>query len=109
MLFVLLRPCLDDQVCFPRGKPQGEKIIRQVSRPVSTGQLHVLPRFHTRPINEVVFFGTLGARGPGRSYLEAGFPLRCFQRLSDPFVATRQCSWRHNRNTRGMFNPVLSY
>ncbi|NDV80174.1 hypothetical protein D0T57_14570, partial [Dysgonomonas sp. 511] len=31
------------------------------------------------------------------SYLAAGFVLRCFQHLSDPHLATRQCSWRNNR------------
>ncbi len=41
--------------------------------------------------------------------LEADFPLRCFQRLSDPNVATRLCRWRDNRNTRGPSIPVLSY
>ncbi|TEJ48908.1 hypothetical protein IPC612_03825 [Pseudomonas aeruginosa] len=29
-----------------------------------------------------------------RSHLEASFPLRCFQRLSFPNIATRQCHWR---------------
>jgi len=68
-----------------------------------------LLRFHLRPINPVVFRGASGTRGPGRSYLGAGFPLRCFQRLSDPFVATRRCPWQDNRNTRGTFDSVLSY
>ena len=36
------------------------------------------------------------------SHLEGGFPLRCFQRLSRPTIATRQCHWRDNRNTRGV-------
>ncbi len=40
---------------------------------------------------------TLRAFRPGRSHLEGGFPLRCFQRLSRPYLATRQCVWRHNR------------
>lgn len=35
--------------------------------------------------------------------------LRCFQRLSLPNIATRQCHWRDNRNTRGSSTPVLSY
>jgi hypothetical protein len=26
-------------------------------RPISTGRLHVLPRFHLRPINPVVYWG----------------------------------------------------
>ena len=33
----------------------------QASRPISTGQLHVLPRFHTPPINQVVYLGSSGA------------------------------------------------
>src|SRR5690606_17309058 len=44
-----------------------------------------------------------------RPHLEVGFPLRCFQRLSLPYIATRQCGWRHNRSTRGTSIPVLSY
>ena len=45
----------------------------------------------------------------GRTYLEAGFPLRCFQRLSIPRLATLLCRWRDNRFTRGASIPVLSY
>ena len=41
--------------------------------------------------------------------LEVGFPLRCFQRLSLPDIATRRCRWRDNRYTRGQSTPVLSY
>src|SRR5206468_12223109 len=50
-----------------------------------------------------------GAQGPGRSHLQARFPLRCFQRLSLPYIATRRCDWRHNRYTSGTSTPVLSY
>ena len=32
-----------------------------------------------------------------RSHLAAGFVLRCIQRLSDPDLATLQCTWRYNR------------
>lgn len=45
----------------------------------------------------------------GKSSFEVGFPLRCFQRLSLPYLATLQCGWRHNRSTRGTSTPVLSY
>ena len=45
----------------------------------------------------------------GKSHLGACFPLRCFQRLSLPYIATRQCDWRHNRYTSGTSTPVLSY
>jgi len=45
----------------------------------------------------------------GRPSFEVGFPLRCFQRLSRPHIATRRCRWRDNRYTRGASIPVLSY
>src|ERR1700690_4210515 len=76
----------------------------QVNRAISTSKLHALPRFHTWPINVVVFHGS-----QGRNRFEVGFPLRCLQRLSRPYIATLQCGWRHNRSTRGTFIPVLSY
>ncbi len=38
-----------------------------------------------------------------------GFTLRCFQRFSNPHIATRQCRWRDSRYTRGASDPVLSY
>ena len=41
--------------------------------------------------------------------IEGGFPLRCFQRLSRPHIATLRCRWRDNRYTRGASIPVLSY
>ena len=76
----------------------------QVERAISTGKLHALPRFHIRPIDVVVFHGS-----SGRNRFEAGFPLRCLQRLSIPYIATLHCGWRHNRSTRDTFTPVLSY
>ena len=45
----------------------------------------------------------------GRIHLEACFTLRCFQRLSVPNVATGQCHWHDNPNTRDSSTPVLSY
>jgi len=56
------------------------------------------------PINVVVSYGSQMI-----PYLEVGFPLRCFQRLSIPDIATRQCFWRNSRQTRGQFTKVLSY
>jgi hypothetical protein len=50
-----------------------------------------------------------GGQAPGKSNLKASFPLRCFQRLSLPHIATRRCHWRDNRYTRGASTPVLSY
>jgi hypothetical protein len=76
----------------------------QAERAISTGQLHALLRFHTRPINVVVFHGS-----SGRTRFEVGFELRCLQLLSRPYIATLHCGWRHNRSTRGTFVPVLSY
>ena len=46
---------------------------------------------------------------PWNPNLGAGFPLRCFQRLSLPNVANRPCRWRDNRHTRGSSTQVLSY
>ena len=67
------------------------------------------PSFQIRPINLVVYQGSYSLKGDGRAHLEAGFPLRCFQRLSDPHVANLRCPWQDNRYTRGAFIPVLSY
>ena len=75
----------------------------ELYRAIRTGQLHALPRFHTRPINVMVYHDS---KIPN---LEGGFPLRCFQRLSRPCIATLLRGWRHDRYTRGMFTPVLSY
>jgi hypothetical protein len=76
----------------------------QVERAISTGQLRALLRFHIRPIDVVVFHGSSGRPG-----FEAGFPLRCLQRLSIPHIATLHRDWRHDRSTRDVFTPVLSY
>ncbi len=76
----------------------------QADRAISTGKLHALLRFHTRPIDVVLFHGS-----QGRSRFQVGFPLRCLQRLSLPHIATLHCRWRDNRSTRGASTPVLSY
>ena len=47
--------------------------------------------------------------GAWKPHLGAGFPLRCFQRLSFPNVANQPCTWRYNWHTRGSSIPVLSY
>ena len=83
--------------------PHGEGEV-QVERSISMARLHTLLCFDLPPIYVVV------SDGPsGNTYLERGFPLRCFQWLSCPNVATRQCIWRYNRHTRGSSTPVLSY
>jgi len=45
----------------------------------------------------------------GSTRFEVGFPLRCLQRLSRPYIAMLHCGWRHNSSTRGTSIPVLSY
>ena len=45
----------------------------------------------------------------GNTRFQVGFPLRCLQRLSRPYIATLLCRWRDNRSTRDMSIPVLSY
>src|SRR5205823_2180888 len=81
-----------------------ENESNQVNRTISTGKLRTLPHFHTRPINVVVFHAS-----QGNARFEVGFPLRCLQRLSRPYIATLHCRWRDNSSTRGTFIPVLSY
>src|SRR3954468_4637218 len=76
----------------------------QANRAISTSQLNALPRLHTWPINVVVFHGSQGS-----TRFKGGFPLRCLQRLSRPYIATLHCGWRHNSSTRGTSIPVLSY
>ena len=76
----------------------------QADRAISKAKLHTLLRFHMPPINVVVYHGSRARPG-----FEVSFPLRCFQRLSFPHLATRLCRWRDNRSTRGASIPVLSY
>ena len=78
--------------------------MMKAERAISTGQLNVLLRLYLLPINRVIFPGP-----SGRAHLEGGFPLRCFQRLSIPNVATQLYRWRDNWNTIGSSIPVLSY
>ena len=76
----------------------------QACRAISTGPLSALLHVHARPIDVVVFHGP-----QGRPRFEGGFPLRCLQRLSRPYIAMLHCRWRDNSSTRGTFIPVLSY
>lgn len=71
---------------------------------ISTSSLHTLQCFQVWPIYPIVF------RGPQKKpHLKTGFPLRCFQRLSLPYVANQHYPWRDNWHTRGTSVPVLSY
>ena len=58
------------------------KFYGQAERAISTGQLNALLRLHTQPINVVVFHGPSEGMNLGKSHLEEGFALICFQRLS---------------------------
>ena len=78
-------------------------------RPISTRPLSPLRGVHAGPINPMVCGGPYPIKVGGRPHLEAGFPLRCFQRLSLPDVANQPCPWRDNWHTRGPSIPVLSY
>src|SRR5699024_4662413 len=78
-------------------------------RCISTSQLHTSQCFHTRPINPIIYRTPHPTKVGRKSHLGAGFPLRCFQRLSIPNVANQPCSWRNNWHTRGSSVPVLSY
>ena len=97
----------------PQGRAGKQQVVsvtdtdhksNQANRAISTSKLNASPRLHTWPINVVVFHGS-----QGRTRFEGGFPLRCLQRLSRPYIATLHCGWRHNSSTRGTSIPVLSY
>jgi hypothetical protein len=48
----------------PLGRTAQGGMDGQASRPISTGQLNVLPRLHIRPINVVVYDGPSGGLYP---------------------------------------------
>ena len=102
-------PCLVTVLPVVRGS--GRRGRRAVDCPssVSTGQLHPSRGFHVRPINHVFCMGTAAPEGAWNPYLGAGFPLRCFQRLSLPNVANQPRHWRDDWHTRGSSTQVLSY
>ena len=59
-------------------------------RSISISRLKPSLVLHLKPINLVVSKGTY-CLATEESYLKVGFPLRCFQWLSLPNLATRQC------------------
>ena len=75
---------------------------------VSTAPLKTFLPLHARPINLVVFQGSHSTK-ECNTHLEGGFPLRCFQRLSLPHLATQRWNERSNWITRGGSLPILSY
>ena len=67
--------------------PSGQQ-YGQAFRPISTARLYTSPCLHLRPINRMFSPGASGALPPWTPHPGAGFPLRCFQRLSLPGLAT---------------------
>ena len=78
--------------------------FREFCRGISTPRLNALLHVHLVPINVVISHDPMTI-----PYLGVGFPLRCFQRLSFPDIATGRYDWRHSPQTRGQFISVLSY
>ena len=74
------------------------------NRIISTSWLNTLLCVHLKPINVIISYDP-----SAMSNLEAGFPLRCFQRLSIPNIATERSTRRQSSYTRGQFTSVLSY
>ncbi len=64
---------------------------------------HASRHFHFHPYLPHHLWGVLlFPKEMGKSHLEASFTLRCFQRLSRPYIATQRCSWRNNWYTSGI-------
>ena len=93
--------------CFPCGKDLG--VVKPHGRlgSLRSERIAALPRATYRRRSLRRPFRVLKA--PGRVHLGDSFPLRCFQRLSVPNIATRRCNWRHSRDTSGSSDSVLSY
>ena len=96
-------------LCYALWKALEPAILCRTSpRLISIGQLNTSRCVHLRPINDIVYVEPYSLKDE-RSYLRGSFTLRCFQRLSRPYVATQLCSWQNNWCTRGTSIPVLSY
>ena len=109
---------------FSKGELMGIKIwMRRIRRDLNISPIMVKPIDRLVPVCSIPY-GTYtsglstssSTRGlipislsGGIPHLGEGFPLRCFQRLSLPNIATQRCDWRHNWNTIGSSIPVLSY
>ena len=70
---------------------------------ISSSRLSTSPCVHLSPINLVIY------EESEISHLGARFALICFQRLSEPNIATQRCPWQDSWYTRDSFTPVLSY
>ncbi len=87
-----------------------DKNLGKGIRLISTARLNSSRSLYLQPINVVIFYESyLRPKSEGKPNLEVSFALRCFQRLSQPHVATQRCHWHDNWYTRGAFTPVLSY
>ena len=82
---------LHRKIFFWKTKPVSIVRRRRRSSPrsISTPPLHLLPGFHVEPINGCSSRDLTGLCH-GNTHLEVGFPLRCFQRLSTPHMATQR-------------------
>ena len=86
-----------EQVFYPRRDKDKRSNI-------STSQLNTLLCLHLWPINLVVF-----QESQRKPYLGMSLALRCFQRLSLPYIATQRCRCHDNCHTRSTSFQVLSY
>ncbi len=77
--------------------PHGQ-LVQVSSMPRSTYTLPYQRRSLRQPFRTLIV--------PGKTHLKARFPLRCFQRLSIPNLATGQCHW-HDPNTRGSSSVLV--
>jgi hypothetical protein len=71
-----------------QGCARGYSALRSSPRLISNSPLNTLPCLHACPINPVVYGESYPTKGE-KSHLGKGFPLRCFQRLSRPHIATQ--------------------
>ena len=70
------RPRMDDRPC--RTSLRARACVNSSPRPISTGQLNVLPRLHFRPINVVVYHGPYQVNPVGEFILEEASRLDAF-------------------------------
>ena len=90
------------------GKKPPTCTTKNCPRPLVRLRSSHLHAVHVPPINPVIFRGSYLLTSE-KVHLEGGFPLRCFQRLSRPNVATQLCRFPDNWHTSGSSSPVLSY
>ena len=97
------RGMLRDRSAWVPGRSLGWGRMRSIGRLVSVSCMHCC----TSTSDLSTWWSATALIG--RRCFKVGFPLRCFQRLSLPDLATRLRGWRHDRPTRGLSIPVLSY